>query len=115
MGGEFILAYLPPNKESLKDIIDYFKAEMEALNITVNYQEAKESDLLSRNYDHIVMATGAIPAVPPIKGLKTYYWSEFLFDDNIPENQHIFIIGGGLIGVEVASILLTKSNQVSIV
>ena len=59
--------------------------------------------------------TPLFPLLPPIKGLKTYYWADFLEDDNLPENQTILVIGGGLIGVEMASKLTDLNNQVIIV
>ena len=36
-------------------------------------------------------------------------------DENLPENQKILIIGGGLIGVEIASKLLDRNNEVILV
>ncbi len=115
LGGQFNLACLPPNKESLKEIVDYFEYEIKVNAIRVAKKEADENDLLSGGYDGVVIATGAVPVFPPIEGLKEYYWPEFLLDENLPENQKVLIIGGGLIGVEIASKLLEKDNRVIIV
>ncbi len=115
LGGQFNLAYLPPNKESLKEIVDYYEAELQQLDVEVRMKEATRADLQSQYFDGIVMATGAVPAVPPIKGLKEYYWTEFLEDKHLPERQKVLVIGGGLIGLEVASKLVDKDNRVVIV
>ncbi len=61
------------------------------------------------------MATGAIPSTPPIKGLKKYYWTEFLNDDQLPKNEKVLVVGGGLIGLEVASKLIEGHNQIIVV
>ena len=61
------------------------------------------------------MATGAIPAIPPIKGLKEYYWTEFLNDDQLPKNEKVLVVGGGLIGLEVASKLIEGNNKIIVV
>jgi pyruvate/2-oxoglutarate dehydrogenase complex dihydrolipoamide dehydrogenase (E3) component len=53
--------------------------------------------------------------IAPIEGLKDYFWAEILEDHNIPENSRILVIGGGLIGTEIASKLLSKGNTVYIV
>jgi NADPH-dependent 2,4-dienoyl-CoA reductase/sulfur reductase-like enzyme len=115
LGGQFNLAYLPPHKESLKDLVDYYKTEMDRLEVPVKKEDATAKTIQAGNYDGVVMATGALPAVPPIKGLKEYYWTEFLEDDHLPSGKKILVIGGGLIGMEVASKLVNNNNQVVIV
>jgi 2,4-dienoyl-CoA reductase-like NADH-dependent reductase (Old Yellow Enzyme family)/thioredoxin reductase len=114
-GGQFNLAYLPPNKESLKEIVDYYKAELAKMHVEVRMEEAVREKLLSEKFDGIVMATGALPAVPPIKGLKDYSWTEFLEDEHLPSGKKVLIIGGGLIGMEVASKLVDNNNDVVII
>lgn len=115
LGGQFNLAYLPPNKESLKDIIDYYKEELNRHQIPIEYKEVTAEDLTSSSFDRIVLATGSQPVIPPIKGLDEYYWAECLLDENLPVNKKVVVIGGGLIGVEIASNLVDKHNEVVLV
>ncbi|RLD81861.1 MAG: oxidoreductase, partial [Bacteroidetes bacterium] len=87
LGGQFNLAWLPPNKSSLKEIVDYYISELkihEAHQVNIIKKEANVEGLKSSNYDGIILATGAVPAVPPIKGLKEFYWTEFLEDNQLP-------------------------------
>jgi 2,4-dienoyl-CoA reductase-like NADH-dependent reductase (Old Yellow Enzyme family)/thioredoxin reductase len=118
LGGQFNLAFLPPNKSNLKEIVDYFVAEiMQQQEPKVNLirEEATADMLENAGYDGVIVATGAVPAVPPIKGLKEFYWTEFLEDEHLPKDQKVLVIGGGLIGMEVASKLVEGGNQVVIV
>ncbi len=115
LGGQFNLAWLPPKKESLKDLLDFYFAEIKDKKINLIKKDVKPEDLLAKNYAGIIMATGAVPAVPPIKGLKEYYWTEFLDDNRLPKNQKVAVIGGGLIGLEVASKLVDGGNEVIII
>ena len=118
LGGQFNLAYLPPNKQNMKEIVDYFIKEIkthEPHQVNLIKQEVTSSILVLGNYEAIIMATGAVPAVPPIKGLKEYYWTEFLEDEQLPKDQKVLVIGGGLIGLEVASKLVDANNHVVIV
>ncbi len=115
LGGQFNLAWLPPNKESLKALVDYYLAEIQHRQIVVLKEEVKAEDLKNKQYDGIVMATGAVPSVPPIKGLKEFYWTEFLHDNQLPHHQKIVVIGGGLIGLEVASKLIDNNNEVIVI
>ncbi len=115
LGGQFNLAHLPPHKSSLKEIVDYFEYELRQAGIPVIQKEATPADLTPQKYDAAIIATGAKPALPPIKGLDKFYWTEFLQDENLPENQTIAVIGGGLIGIEIASKLVERHNRVIII
>jgi len=115
LGGQFNLAWLPPNKDSLKEILDYYFYEIKEKEIPVLKKEATPEKIVSAGYDEVVIATGAVPAVPPVKGLKKYYWAEFLKEENIPENENVLVIGGGLIGVEIASKLIDAGSRVTMV
>ena len=110
LGGQFILADLPPHKQSLKKLVDYFVKEIQFYKIPVIRKEVTKEDL--KGFDEIVLATGSIPSIPPIKGLKEYHWAEILYDKNIPSNKNVAVIGGGLIGTEIANALLSKNNNV---
>jgi len=115
-GGQFNLAPLTPHKKSMGKLIPYFKERLKEDKIKIIYKEAKKEDLLSK-YDGVILATGSIPTVPPVPGLeeKGFYWAEILREENLPENKNIFIIGGGLIGVDIATGLISKNNRITIV
>ncbi|MFO8235847.1 MAG: FAD-dependent oxidoreductase [Bacteroidales bacterium] len=115
LGGQFNLASLPPKKGRLKEIVDYYKTEIMDKRISILYREADIEEMKNNGYDGVVLATGAKPAIPPVQGLNNYYWTEFLDDENLPENQTILVIGGGMIGTEVTSKLVEKNSRVIIV
>ncbi len=51
----------------------------------------------------VVIATGSSPAVPPIRGLSdvSFFTNETIFDNEVLP-QHLVVIGGGPIGVELS-------------
>ena len=112
LGGQFNFAPLPSQKGSLQKQIDYLKYETEGIPLI--RKEAKPDDLIER-YDGVIMATGSVPVVPRISGLKEYYWAEILNEVNIPRNKKVVIIGGGLVGVEIANTLVDYGNSVTII
>lgn len=66
--------------------------------------------------EKIILATGSRPAVPPIPGIEdaAYFTSDTIFDiEEIPDSM--VIIGGGIIGVELACIFASLNVPVSIV
>lgn len=65
--------------------------------------------------DRILIATGASPAVPNIPGLKdTPYWTstEALIAERIPE--HLVVIGGSVVALELAQAFLRLGSKVTI-
>jgi 2,4-dienoyl-CoA reductase (NADPH2) len=114
LGGQFNLAWLPPKKDSLKEIIEYYKNEIHDKKINVQFNEVSSTNLIDKGFDEVIIATGSKPIIPKIKGINNYYWAEILLDEK-PKNEKILIIGGGLIGIEIASKLIENNNEVIIV
>ncbi|MGC9363538.1 MAG: FAD-dependent oxidoreductase [Fidelibacterota bacterium] len=113
LGGQFNLAYLTPHKKSMEKIVRYYKKELDNSKVNIVYKEASASDLTS--YDGVILATGSVPKVPSIPGLEKFYWAEILLENNLPRNKKVLIIGGGLVGVDIATALIPRDNRVVIV
>lgn len=114
LGGQFNLAPLTPYKKSMARLVPYFIQELKNHEVDIHFQEATEADLIS-GYNGVILATGSKPAVPSIPGLDKFYWAEILREENLPENKKVLIIGGGLIGVDIATALILRKNKVIIV
>lgn len=118
-GGNFRLAAVPPHKN------DFARAIYTYVNLCEKYGvklitgvEATKSLLESENPNAIVLATGAKPLVPPIKGLDCAdikFASEILSGQTVVGKKKVLIMGGGLVGCELAEYLNQYHNQVTIV
>lgn len=116
--------------ELLKPIESYEKEKIHlALGITVNEIDRKNrqvllSDGTTQHYDKLVIATGARPLIPPIKGI---HEAQNLFPIrtaadarnirnaiNHSEKKRVVIIGGGYIGLETAASLKKTGAEVTI-
>ena len=64
--------------------------------------------------DHILIATGSIPARPPIPGLEHALTSDDLLEGEGRMFSSLVIIGGGVIGVELASVYNALGCHVTI-
>ena len=64
--------------------------------------------------ERILIATGSVPALPPIEGIELAATSDDLLGAKaIP--QSLVIVGGGVIGVEFASLLTMLGRSVSVI
>ena len=65
--------------------------------------------------DHILIATGSVPARPPIPGLEHAVTSDEVLSDQERVYRSLVIIGGGVIGVELACVYQALGCQVTVV
>lgn len=118
LGGQMQLAGLPPHKQTILKVMDWFAAEVERvgvkpqLNTVVDdvYIEAVKPDV-------VLLAIGSEPSRPPVEGIETAVdgWDILQDIENLPENREIVIIGGGTVGCEIAHTLIEKNNHINIV
>ncbi|MFO8072169.1 MAG: NAD(P)/FAD-dependent oxidoreductase [Polyangia bacterium] len=113
VGGQFDLAWRTPHKQSLKRLVPYYREVGEQSGVKLKKKDVRAGDL--DGYDGVIAATGARPKVPRIRGLEEYRVADLLADEDLPRDKHVLIIGGGLIGVDVATALIPLGNRITIV
>ena len=95
----------------------------EAMGVTVLREAAAFTDKRTvRAGDHeikarrFVVATGSGPAVPPIEGIESvdYFTNETLFG-NTQRPEHLVVIGGGPIGMEMAQAHRQLGSEVTVI
>jgi len=76
--------------------------------------DGKSESIQTRN---VILATGSRPSVPPVPGLEDsgFWTSRTILEDNPDLPGRMIIIGGGVIGVETATILNDLGVEVTIV
>jgi dihydrolipoamide dehydrogenase len=111
----------------VKKLVAGISAKMKAHNIEVVMGEAYIKGKSAEGYvincnnteyicKNIIIATGSEALIPPIKGLdkvKYYTNREILEIKEVPSN--LAIIGGGVIGIEFASLFSTFGTKVTII
>ena len=63
---------------------------------------------------NVLVAVGSAPAIPPIDGVEQALTSDDLLTGELPALDRLTIIGGGVIGVEFATIFAGLGTQVTI-
>ena len=64
--------------------------------------------------DHIIIATGSVPSIPPIQGADLAIDSDAILEEDYRIPESLIIIGGGVIGSEIASALCTFGCRITI-
>lgn len=113
LGGVFIPASAPSFKEKDRALIDWYRRQINKLNIEVKYN-TEIKDLSEIKADEIVIATGSTAKKMPVKGSENCIEAvEYLNGKEVGEN--VVIIGGGLSGCEIAYELYLKGKKPVIV
>ncbi|MBF0111116.1 MAG: FAD-dependent oxidoreductase [Desulfamplus sp.] len=137
LGGQLYIAAAPPGREEFRVFADDLAAQVNLRNSNIDiYTNTNvDIDLIKReNPDHIIIATGSSPVLPPIPGIdKSYIEQVYLPDNNnichltmvefsrvvnawdvlqnrVYTGEHVVVIGGGAVGVETAMFLAQKGT-----
>lgn len=113
LGGVFIPAATPAFKEKDRELIEWYKREIQKHPITVELNtEVRDPQTLQA--DEVIVATGAVAKRPPIKGLEHSIEAiEYLAGKEVGDD--VIIVGGGLTGCEIAYDLILKGKKPQIV
>jgi len=119
LGGQFIEAGQAPHKEIFAKAAAHmgYRAYKAGVDIRV-YTEANEERIKEINPDVVIIATGADPIVPVIKGIgmpHVYEARKIICSEKFISADHVAVVGGGLIGLEATEILLSQGKRVEII
>jgi len=113
-GGAFLLASKPPYKSVVYEAIRYRMQCLQKLDIEINFnQEVDVSIIEDVRPDVVIIATGSMPLYPafPMKA-DTLYSPDEIFSGKMPVGEHVLILGGGIVGCEVADYLADKGYSI---
>ncbi len=117
-GGQFRLAAVPPFKGEIINFINWQLNECKKLDIPVLFNtEATVEKIKEAGADVVVLAAGANPVKPPIKGidLPNVVTANDVLSGKVNVGFRNVVIGGGQVGVETAFHLAIQWKQASIV
>lgn len=119
LGGNFRLASIPPKKAGLAYNIFVMEEYCKKYGVCIKkHMEITEEFLQANRYDAIVLATGGMPLMPGIPGLKesgAVTANKVLDGQIVISDENVLILGGGLVGCETAEFLKQYHNEVMIV
>ena len=117
LGGQLHIASVPPHKENIEWVTEWFSEEIKRQYIRVEYNCMATLDIIqSYHPDAVILATGSRPWAPPIPGLENGVesWDILSGKTELPSNKIITIIGGGEVGCETGLLLEKEGNQITI-
>ena len=117
LGGQLIQAAIPPHKGTIEPLRRYLETQLKkhGVNIELN-KEATASTIGQFRPEVVVLATGGIPFTPDIPGLNqtNAVHAGDVLQGRVKVGNKVVLIGGGLVGCEVAEFLVENGKKVTV-
>jgi 2,4-dienoyl-CoA reductase-like NADH-dependent reductase (Old Yellow Enzyme family)/thioredoxin reductase len=117
LGGQWLMAAVPPSKQELTTLTVWQKKQIEDLKVDVRLNTEFTADKeTAAQFDKIILATGAVPFVPPIPGAKLPHvvTAADVLTGRAYIGKRVVVVGGGQVGSETASFLASERKNVTI-
>ena len=116
LGGTLWPAGGPEFKHDIIRLIESMETQCRKLGVTITLDtEATAETLADVHVDKIILATGSVPAVPPIPGIENAIPVTDYLTHQVEVGRNVVIIGGGLAGTEAACDIAPDADSVTIV
>ena len=118
LGGQFRIAAIPPFKQDIAKAVAYYIHMCKKHGVLFKLgTEATVEQIVGEEPDVVVLATGGEIIIPDLKGATgarvVNAWE--LLEGKKPVGDRVLVVGGGMIGCEVADFLGEHLHQVTVV
>lgn len=118
LGGTLLAAGGPTFKSDVADYAHYLVNKTFRSHVTVRtMKEATADEILSGDWDKVVLATGAhhtMPPIPGITGAKAVRANDVL-TRRVGHGRRVVVIGAGLVGCETAAMCAQNADSVTVI
>ena len=118
LGGTLLAAGGPSFKKDVANYVEYITGKLYRSNVKVKLmKEATADEVLAGHFDKVILGTGSHAFIPPINGINET--DKVVLANDVLTNKKSFgknvvVIGGGLVGCEVAAHCAEKAENVTI-
>jgi NAD(H)-dependent 7beta-hydroxy-3-oxo-delta4-cholenoic acid oxidoreductase len=115
LGGQFNLAAVAPMKQELCKVIKYLSTQVEKAKVQVRLSTEVTAQLVDElQPDVVIVATGGVPLIPDIPGVQrenVVSAHDVLASKVGIHDENVLVIGGGMVGLEVAELLANRGDN----
>ena len=112
IGGQLRLARLIPDKIEFDELLRYFRVRLADTGVELRANTEVEAGMF-RDFDRIVLATGVVPRVPDLPGIRLPHIATYaqLLSGAVDAGRRVAILGAGGIGFDVAEYLIGSPGR----
>ena len=115
IGGALLIGGVPKFKQDDLALVNYYKTELARLHVTVILNTRADKELIDGyKPDVVYIAEGSSPVIPPIEGADHGVLAQNILTGKVAAAANCAVIGGGLVGCELALHLAQNGRHVEI-
>ena len=118
IGGQFNIAKQIPGKEDFNETLRYFGRRIQTTGVKLQLNTRADAEALKAGgFDHVVLATGITPRMPPIPGIESDSMKDRvasyldIIEGRKVAGKSVAIIGAGGIGFDVGEFLTHSHDE----
>jgi 2,4-dienoyl-CoA reductase-like NADH-dependent reductase (Old Yellow Enzyme family)/thioredoxin reductase len=118
LGGRFNLACIAPFKQEYTLVIKYLSEQARKLGVKIELgREATPEVVAAVRPDTVIIATGAVPRLPKLKGIngKNVVLAEDILGGKSGIGNRVAVLGGGGVGCDVADFISQRGKQITLI
>jgi len=118
LGGNLVPGGAHAFKQEVRDLNAWYQEQLVDLPVKIHLNTTVDPELLKdMDADVIILATGSVPASPKVPGMDCKMVVDCLDAITQPEKigENVIVVGGGLVGCEIALEYAMAGKQVTIV
>lgn len=116
LGGNMRLAAYPPGKGCINAMICSYINNCKDQGVTIETNTTVTPELVQEcEPDAVIIATGSEPLVLPIPGIEKSVSAADVLDGKVKPGTRVLVVGGGMVGCELADFLGELGHQVTVI
>lgn len=116
LGGALLAASAPDFKEDERNLIAWYEGQLKKLGVDIRLNtKADKATIDAIKPDIIYVAEGSRPIVPSVDGIEKAVLAQDVLLGKVEAKDNVAVIGGGLVGCELALHLAKQGKKVTIV
>jgi 2,4-dienoyl-CoA reductase-like NADH-dependent reductase (Old Yellow Enzyme family)/thioredoxin reductase len=114
LGGQLVMGDVPPHKEEIRTLRDYLVGQIAKAGVETRLQTTVSEDVIKAiGAEVVIVATGAQPVQPRILAVDSRIVSAWdVLAGREPVGATVVVLGGGVVGCELAEYLATQGKAV---
>ncbi|GER70323.1 2-enoate reductase [Weizmannia acidilactici] len=116
LGGNLIPGGAPDFKEDDLALVAWYEHTLAKLGVEIHLNTTlTKEEIQAVDVDAVLIATGSNPKILPLGDQNKVFTAEDVLLDKVDAGENVVVVGGGLVGCELALHLAEKGKKVSLV